>query len=754
PSAPMLLATNRDHLIDDLNGDGLAGPGDTIAYDIQIRNLGQSSATNVLFRSALDSHTVLAPDSLSVGGSSDDAADLQAVEVVIGVIPAGGVASMSYEVTVIDSLAPSIRQIANQGMILSAELPTVVTDDPDTERNGDATMTLLHMQPRIEVHKSDLLVHDADSSGAPSFGDELLYVITIANQGNLTATGVYLLDHLDMRLSIVANSLSSTHGSIASIDIGATQQIGVQIGDLDAGESATVRFRTTIVATYTENTTRLLNQALVGGDNIPLTPSDDPETDIEGDPTTTILVQEPVLIATLRDQLIVDKDRNGEPSAGDVLLYQVTIRNAGSASAHILSYEDRVAPNTTLDAKSIQTSQGRTSAYTESGNAHVRVDADSLSPGDQINISYRVTVDDNIPADVAWIENQGLVSYLEGVAILTDDPDTPARHDSTKTDITATARLDATKTDLLLVDANNDSQPSPGDTLLYQVKIANQGNGAAQHVVFADTPDEHTSLLNRTVNTSHGAVVTGDADGDTSILVEIDEIPAGHAVWISYQVVIDSDLPADVTMIRNQGRYWSEGMTPTRTNDPETLLLNDATGTNVGGQASIEVYLHDARVDAANNLVLYQVTIENNSHLPARSVIYQDALTSKTRLAANSVHASQGTKSGNDDSRVYIKVGDIPAGERVSISYLVEVTERLADDVTVIWAQGRASSESQSNIPSDDPSTMEEDDHTETVLPMPPRLYIPNVVVLPVTPRQRRSLGWRAARRRVATLPA
>ncbi len=701
-----------------------------MAYDVRIRNRGQRAATQVVFRSTLDGNTRLYPDSLVVGGTAEQTVNLQAIEVDLGTIPADAVVSVVFEVTVSSEMSSSVGQIVNQGMIISAELPTIVTDDPDTERTGDATITLLQRKPQLDVHKRDKLFRDADGSGTASIGDEIEYEITVTNLGNATATALRLLDRLDENLTFMVDSLSSTHGAMAVIDIGNSQQIGIQIGNLAAGATALVRFRAIITAPKTENVTRIVNQALVGGTNVPLTYSDDPDTDVDHDPTVTILAHRPILSAFMRDQLIVDTDANGEPSAGDVLLYQVTIRNSGSATATMLAYEDLVDPNTTLVPTSIQTNQGNVITNNNPALGLVQVAVDSLPPGEQINISYQTIIHPSIGQDVAKIENQGILDYQGGVAILTDDPDTPARQDSTRTTIAATAHLEASKTDFVVIDADNNGYPSPGDTLLYQVKLVNQGNGSAQHLFFSDTPDANTMLMNGTVTTTLGTVNTGNGPQEKSILVEIEELAAGDTVWISYQVRINNPLPQDVDRIYNQGHFWADGIPTTKTNDPETLLVNDITGTIIGSNAAIQVYLHALRIDGAQNRLLYQATIENNSHLPAQEVVYQDPLTANARLDVTSVRSSQGRISNNRDSNpgLRIEVGDIPAGERVRISYAVSITERQRDDVTVVSAQGNASSHNQPQVLSDDPTTVDINDPTITILPAPPRVLLPHVV--------------------------
>ncbi|MFL5803224.1 MAG: hypothetical protein ACJ8CR_15985, partial [Roseiflexaceae bacterium] len=58
--------------------------------------------------------------------------------------------------------------------------------------------------------------------------------------------------------------------------------------------------------------------------------------------------------------------------------------------------------------------------------------------------------------------------------------------------VSAVAVIQATKTDALLIDADNNGQVSPGDTLRYTVTIQNTGNQDATNAVFNDTIDSNT----------------------------------------------------------------------------------------------------------------------------------------------------------------------------------------------------------------------------------------------------------------------
>jgi large repetitive protein len=141
-------------------------------------------------------------------------------------------------------------------------------------------------------------------------------------------------------------------------------------------------------------------------------------------------------------------------------------------------------------------------------------------------------------------------------AVLTDDPSTVTINDPTVTAVTAAPLVTARKTAVLFTDADGNGVPSPGDTLLYQIRVRNTGNVAATGVSFTDTPDSNTTLVVGSVQTNAGTVTSGNSVGNTSVGVNIGT-PAADPIavtTISFAVTINSPLPAGVTTVSNQGQ--------------------------------------------------------------------------------------------------------------------------------------------------------------------------------------------------------
>jgi uncharacterized repeat protein (TIGR01451 family) len=157
--SPSLEATKADELVEDGNGDGKTGADDVLAYVIEIRNQGDGAATDVAFVDPLPEHTTLVPGSITTTAGAVESES--PVRVGLGELAASALATIRFEVRVDDPLSNQVDFLSNQGVVSSAELPDLPTDDPDTADAGDPTRTPL-------AHETDWIF--TDETGVSGLG--------------------------------------------------------------------------------------------------------------------------------------------------------------------------------------------------------------------------------------------------------------------------------------------------------------------------------------------------------------------------------------------------------------------------------------------------------------------------------------------------------------------------------------------------------------------------------------------------------
>ena len=101
-------------------------------------------------------------------------------------------------------------------------------DDTDGNTTNDTTVLVINPNPIIETTKTAVIV-DNNSNGINDLGDTITYTITVENKGNVSLTGLGLVDTLTdgngSSLSLlsgptfVSSSASSAAGSLAVSEI-------------------------------------------------------------------------------------------------------------------------------------------------------------------------------------------------------------------------------------------------------------------------------------------------------------------------------------------------------------------------------------------------------------------------------------------------------------------------------------------------------------------------------------------------------
>ncbi len=739
-AAPVLSATKRDSVFVDADNNGVPSPGDTLLYQVVIRNIGNIAATGIVFADTLDKNTKLVVGSVQTtagivtqGNTTGDTK----LAVAVGTLPgSGGTATISFRVIVNDPLLAGVVQVANQGTVSSDQLPVLSTDDPDTAANGDKTATPLTAAPLMRASKEDSLFSDADGNGVASPGDTIQFRITVVNDGNIAASTTFVDDLLDANTALTVGSVQISQGTVTKGNNPGDTVVQVDAGTIPGGGgTVTITYRVIIDNPLPAGVISIADQAIVRGGNFPATVTDDPATSPADDATVVLVTAAPILAAAKRDSVFTDADGNGVPSPGDTLLYQIRIDNTGNQAATGIVFNDTPGANTTLVVGSVQTGQGNVIIGNSAGDTRVRVNIGTIPGAASVTLSFRVVIVNPLPQGVTQVVNQGTVSSDQLPIVSTNDPDTAANGDKTATPVTAAPLMQPSKASTLLVDADNNGAASPGDTLLYRVTIANDGNQNATTTFLDDQLDVNTTLVVGSVQVSAGTVISGNTAGDSLVKINVGTIPGGSAVTISYQVTVNNPLPAGVTQVKNQGIVSGGNFPSTPTDDPATPADGDptlvpVTAAPILGSTKADSLFTDVngngQADPGDTL-LYQVRIANTGNQAATGVAFEDTPDANTTLVIGSVQRSSGTVIlGNsaDNTRVAVTIGNIPGGAAVTMSYRVTVNNPLPAGVSQIRNQGRVSSNELPVMLTDDPAAAGTSDPTVTPITAAPRLAV------------------------------
>lgn len=609
-------------------------------------------------------------------------------------------------------------------------------DDDEQPVLGTASATIKISGSTLQPTKSAALAVDADQNGVPSPGDTLEYTIGVQNKGAEAAQGLFFEDAPDENSTLLNGSVQTSQGTVTLGNNTGQAVILVDIGTLNPNGTVTIRFKVKVNEVLPSGVTQIKNQGLLGGQNLPNTPTDDPNTLAVGDPTVTPLTLTPLVTGVKSVRLVTDADNNGVAAAGDTLEYKLVIANRGSRTANAVQLNDTVDAQTILVAGSVQSTRGTVTKGNVAGDSAVQVNIGNLGGGANTEIIFQVTVKNPLPAGVIQVSNQGFVSGSNFPTTATDDPSTPAPGDPTRTQVTFGPLLDALKAVTLGVDADQNGQPGPGDTLHYQVRISNSGNAPATAIAFVDKLDANTTLLAGSVTSSQGNITSGNGSTDAEVQVALATLNAGGEVLISYKAQINNPLPPTVLKVANQGVVTSQELPPVLTDDPATTAVDDPTQTQVRilpllaatKRATLLIDNDNDQVAEPGDTLLYEVVLVNSGNATATAVTFADTLDANTTLVPNSVQSSQGTVQGGNsagDTQVLVVLGNLAGnGGLASLSYQATIKNPLAAQTVEIVNQGTVQSQELDPVRTDDPTTGAAGDATRTQVIASPRIQV------------------------------
>ena len=247
--------------------------------------------------------------------------------------------------------------------------------------------------------------------------------------------------------------------------------------------------------------------------------------------------------------MVVDLD-GGAVEPGDVLRYEIRVRNTGSDSTMGLRVTDPTPTWATFVADSLVVAGESVAGATNPLASSLAVG--ELGVGEELVLFFDVRVDADAPFG-ALVANSAIASDEAGAVARSDDPTTPELDDPTTVVVGDAADLSRTRKLVVLGDENGDGFAQIGETLRYTVQVPNRGAATAEEVFFVDDLPSNTRFVEGTL-TVNGAQQTDVADDDLGevtdgvVRVLVGTVPSGRVAEIGFDVLVMSG-----TVVANQG---------------------------------------------------------------------------------------------------------------------------------------------------------------------------------------------------------
>jgi len=662
--------------------------GDVVTFTITVQNTGTAPAFDLVIGDTLPTGLTYVSTSASLP-SADVTVSSQSLTFRISTLANGSSTSFTYQARV-DTSATVGVDLINDAQLTWKSL-SGATGSADSGRTGPlngadtpnnyATTASTPVTPTTSavIDATKTVVDPTNDVAQP--GDTLKYTVVLKNTGSSTVDNVVFTDSIPANTTYVTGS-STLDDNVAGSFSNPT--LTVNVGTLNVGSSATITFQVKINVDVPTGTV-ISNQGVVDSDQTVPEPTDVDGNDTNGDQPTEITVGGTptpvgVLYAEKQVRLYTDTNNNGIVDTGDVMEYTLTLHNQGSTALTNVRLTDTLPTGLAYVTNSALAPTGTQLTVTGSNLLWESTTAGTgftLAPNSAALATFRVTVLD-ATVNSGTFSNQATVNYADGTTPKTTQTDSNGSTEDGNQPTVFQAgsavepKLDVQKRWQLDTDADDNGQPSAGDTLYYTITINNTGAATAMDVRLNDSIPDNTTIVVGSVFTSQGTVL-----GEDQVSINIGSITTGGVVTVNFKVKIDQPLADGISVISNQA-------TVTRTGDATGVKSDDngnpddglnPTLTPVGGQQSAvtKALIATSEADSTDNNVLigevltYQLTV-NIPPGTTRQLAFVDTLPAGLNYVVGSAQLKRTFATGLNASLNPGVVNSADSGKFVSLT--------------------------------------------------------------------------------------
>jgi uncharacterized repeat protein (TIGR01451 family) len=365
---PQITLVKRFVALEDTDNSGTINPGDTIRYDIDVRNSGNVPLTQVTVNEQAGVTLIGGPQIALLDAGDTDTTTFSATRV----LTAGDIANGNY------SNAAEATGVAPDMSVVRDDSDESVFDNDAASNTDDPTVVSL-LNAAVAVRKTVDYIEDVNNNSIDDEPDIIHYAFVVTNIGNSPLTNVQLTD--PNATVAPAAPLNLAMGQVSTGHFTATHVI--TIADLVAGAVS--------------NTAHATADSAFG----PVEDFSHPSNNFADGPTVTPLTPAPAIALVKQVSGTVDSNANGLTDSGDTINYTFTIYNTGNTQLLNATVTD-LMPGVTL----------------------VNNPAAPIDPGGQATVTGTYVVTD-WDADAGIVSNTARVDAAGGVSDLSDN-DTPS----------------------------------------------------------------------------------------------------------------------------------------------------------------------------------------------------------------------------------------------------------------------------------------------------------------------------------------
>ena len=571
-------------------------PGGNAIFDVQIVNNGPATATGVTVADVIPAGLTFDFASSDFGTFTPNFASPN-LSVPIGTLAPGAPAAVSFRIgTVIDAAQTS--DITNLATVTANEFETNISDNSD-----DAL---------VDLTVADLVITKTDNTDPVSAGNQLVYTITVTNQGPDAAVDVTAIDTLPNDVTFVSFNFTTGTGTVTQNPTGV---LTIDMGDLASGTSSVVDITVDVAPTATSP---LNNVATVQAN-----PDNDPNQS-NNDTNEQTDVQRIVDVG-------VTKSATGTPIAGstqDRLTYTIIVSNTGPGEARGVMVTD------TLDSRiSLNSFDPGTSGVTLNPNGQLVFSVGTLAVNESVQFSFDVDIDS---AAVGSLENTAVVT--------TSDTDNNTANNLSSVNTTIQNRVD-----LILEKTVTPLTAVPGqDQLVYTFMIDHDTDSPSDAFNVVITDQLPAGVTGAVIN-APGATSQNFNNATQTATVTYNTIPVGADR--TFTITVDVNEDATGTIINPATVAADNDFDTTNNSDTAT------TGLNPEFDVTLTKTTNNTTPTSGQN-VTYTIDVTNAGPSTATGVILSDDIPSGLTFVSGTLNGLNATSNGTTVTFPAITIGD------------------------------------------------------------------------------------------------
>ncbi|PGS76712.1 DUF11 domain-containing protein [Bacillus cereus] len=614
-------------------------PGNSfLTYTVLLDNIGNATATNIIFTDPIPNNTVFIEDSVRVGGVLLPGVN-PANGIPIGDIIAGDFINVTFRVQVV-SIPNPIFTIGPGGPNSPVVNSTSINYQFMTGPNLPLVSRSTTSNPvSTQINSGEIVAIKSVNKTFATIGDTISYTITLSNPGNVTSQNIIFTDTLPDGTTFISGTLTNDSG---------TQQIGnpangIQIGNINPNGTAVITLN--VLVTNIPSINPISNSSSVQFAHVV-----DPSQPAVSQTNVSNAVSTTINSAILTTKKSADKSI---VSVGDTITYTTTITNTGNTAATNITFTSAIPASTTFIPNSVTINGVQQS----SAQPALGVNIPNIAPGETVTVTFQVNVISVPPSSSIMGNDTILYSY-------TVNPNSAPATTSTSTNIATNPVLNAMIT---MVKSVDQTLVTLGDTITYTTILTNNGNTNATNITFTDLIPNGTTFITDSV-TINGLTQIG-LNPNTGIT--IGSIAPNSSISIAFQVTATS------TPVQNPIAN-SATASYTFIADPNAPIVSrNVTSNTVFTTINTATILSLKQVDKSfsriGDTLTYTVALTNNGNSSAQNVIFTDTVPSGTTFIANTFSINGVPQSEADPSNG-VNIGIITAGTTVTVSFQVTVT--------------------------------------------------------------------------------